>query len=252
MGNRIPLARLFTESIAVILSILAAFAIDAWWDGRQAEDLERELLVSLERGFEENVRVAEAVSQEARRQQALIGRFMTMSPDDAEDISPDSTYIFLRALWRPNYVQLNPNAPLYGGGLNTAALVATLGAGQLSLLSDKRLLTALADWQGVAVDLAQRSDEVVETERQVMEALARYPEIQSVWAGFDARGEIQAFSDRAPRLPGLLARRVRADNDLMARVARKGFASRAQQDFLDNLRVRADSVLALIRADLAR
>lgn len=250
MGSRTSLARLVAESVAVILSILVAFAIDAWWDGREAKGLEREILVTLERGFEENVRLAEAVAAEARRQQVLIGRFMEMSPDEASQIPADSTYLFLRALWRPNYAQPADGEPLYGGRLNNDALFATLGAGRLTILSDRRLLTALADWQGVAQDLAQRSDEVIETERQVLESLTRYPEMQAVLAGFDAEGEIQAFTALPPQLDGAVTRRARADNELMARVARKGFFSRAQQDFLENLKDRADSVLTLVRANL--
>ena len=250
MTNRIPVTRLLAEAVTVILSILVAFGIDAWWDGRKADALQREVMISLERGFEENVRLARAVADEARRQQVLMGRFVAMTPDEAGRIPADSTYWYLRALWRPNYVYPVIGGPVRGGRLNNAALIATLQAGQLSLLTDTHLLDAVAAWQGVAEDLAQRTDEVVISEREVLDALTRYPELQAALAGFDADGELPAWKGEAPRLDPAITRRVRADVDLMGRVTRKGFVSRAQQDFLMDLSVRADSVLTLIRAEL--
>lgn len=252
MGDRIPPSRLLAESVVVIFSILAAFAIDAWWDGRQTRDLEQELLANLDSGFGANRRAAQEVIREAQRQQVLIGRFINMSPAEAAEISPDSTFLFLRALWRPNYVRPIPGAPQYGGGLNNAALLATLEAGRLSLLSDTRLLTALADWQGVADDLAQRSSEVVEVEREVLASLARFPELQSALAGLDGDREVRSFAIDPPRLPGSVARRAREDNELMSRAARKSFLSRVQQQFLEDLEAQADSVLTLVRANLRR
>jgi hypothetical protein len=253
MGNRIPLARLLAESVVVVLSILIAFTIDAGWDRAQAAALEEELLVSLERGFEDNVRLSQVVVQEAQRQQALIGKFVGMSPAEAELMSPDSTFLLLRALWRPNYVRQSAAERQYGGGLNNAALLATLEAGRLSLLSDGQLLTALAEWQGVAEDLTQRGDEVIEAERQVLERLARYPELQPFLAGFDRDGELPFYGgSNPPQMSGSVVRRAREDDELMGRAVRKGFLSRVQQGFLEDLEARADSVLTLVRANLRR
>ena len=85
--------RVALEVVVIVGSILLAFWIQAWWDGRQAAALEQELLTSLADGFEENRRQAEAVIGEARRQQTFIGRFIGMSAVEAERISPDSVYI---------------------------------------------------------------------------------------------------------------------------------------------------------------
>ena len=254
MSSRIPWSRLLAESVVVILSILAAFAIDAWWDGRQADELEQELLVTLEASFEENRRLAREVMEEARRQHILLSRFVDMSPAEAGTISPDSTYRFLRALWRPNYVNREHGGSLAGGGLNSAAILATLEAGRLPLLSDSRLLSALAEWQGLATDLQQRSDEVIVLEREVLTALARHPELQAALAGgfTETTGEFRSFSTDPPRLSGAVARRVREDNEVMSRAARKGFYSRIQVDFLEDLEAQADAVLALVRANRRR
>lgn len=51
MKNRPPLGRLVTESAVIILSILAAFALDAWWDERKERVEEREVLAALHTEF---------------------------------------------------------------------------------------------------------------------------------------------------------------------------------------------------------
>jgi hypothetical protein len=49
--NPIPWGQLTVEGIAIIVSILQAFWIDAWWDDRQNVDEEREILIGLETEF---------------------------------------------------------------------------------------------------------------------------------------------------------------------------------------------------------
>ena len=46
--------RLFAEGAVIVASILLAFAIDAWWDGRQQRAAEREALAGLTVDFEAN------------------------------------------------------------------------------------------------------------------------------------------------------------------------------------------------------
>ncbi len=47
--------RLFTEATAIVLSILAAFMIDAWWDDVQQRKHLETVLASLEAGFTEAI-----------------------------------------------------------------------------------------------------------------------------------------------------------------------------------------------------
>ncbi len=252
MPERRNWKRVALEVVVIVGSILLAFGIQAWWDGRQAAALEQELLTSLADGFEENRRQAEAVIGEARRQQTLIGRFIGMSAVEAERISPDSVYMFLRSLWRPNYVTPIPGGPQYGPGLNNAALLATLEAGRLPLLSDSLLLNALAQRQGVADKREKRSAEVIALEREVLAAVARIPELQSALAGLDEDGEFWSFGASWPRLAGSVARRAREDNELMSRATRKGFYSRVELQDLEGLMTEAGFVLALVRENQRR
>ena len=54
MGSNRPLARLLLESLAVVASILLAFAIDAWWDQRVERSQRREVMVALLQQAQQN------------------------------------------------------------------------------------------------------------------------------------------------------------------------------------------------------
>jgi hypothetical protein len=53
MKQPIPWTRLIAEGLAIVVSILLAFAIDAWWEQRQDTAEERRILVSLRDEFTE-------------------------------------------------------------------------------------------------------------------------------------------------------------------------------------------------------
>ena len=70
MKQRPRLGRLLVEALAIVASILAAFAIDAWWDGRQNLAEEVELLVGLTEEFEENARRIDEMVDRSERGRA--------------------------------------------------------------------------------------------------------------------------------------------------------------------------------------
>jgi hypothetical protein len=51
----IPWNRIAIEAAAIVMSILLAFAIDAWWDNRQDRSEEQRILVGLKAEFEQNL-----------------------------------------------------------------------------------------------------------------------------------------------------------------------------------------------------
>ncbi|MDA0707065.1 MAG: hypothetical protein O2805_10720 [Proteobacteria bacterium] len=55
--QQLSLKRLAIESVAIVASILLAFAIDAWWDERQERIAEAEIVLGLKLEFEENRRL---------------------------------------------------------------------------------------------------------------------------------------------------------------------------------------------------
>ena len=49
--REIPWPRIFAEGVAIVISILLAFSIEAWWDDRQYEEDEKQILISLLENF---------------------------------------------------------------------------------------------------------------------------------------------------------------------------------------------------------
>ena len=60
-NENIPWKRLFAEALAIVLSILLAFGIDAWWDERNERIEEKEILLALQIEFEANRVEADSV-----------------------------------------------------------------------------------------------------------------------------------------------------------------------------------------------
>ena len=123
---------LLAEAAAIILSILAAFAIDAWWDLRSDVQEEREILLGLRAEFEEVAGrlnewatfnavkadlVARALAEEAR----------PMSDGAADSLVSSMPYV---------------NVLDRGGG----TLDALLSSGRLELIQDRELRESLARW----------------------------------------------------------------------------------------------------------
>jgi len=53
LARQIPWPRIFAEGIAIVVSILLAFGIQAWWEGVQGRNDEAEILIGLRNEFRE-------------------------------------------------------------------------------------------------------------------------------------------------------------------------------------------------------
>ena len=123
---------LFAEAAAIILSILAAFAIDAWWDLRADVREEREILLGLRAEFQE---VADRLDGWATFNGAkadLVHRALAHPVQPLSEAAADSLYSSMP------YVNVIDR----GGG----SLDALLSSGRLELIRDRALRESLARW----------------------------------------------------------------------------------------------------------
>lgn len=74
----IPWLRITAESVAVIASILIAFAIDAWWDQRQTAEIKSELIDSLKGDFRENLTEIQRAIEVANSDIKQMDRFRSL------------------------------------------------------------------------------------------------------------------------------------------------------------------------------
>ena len=67
--REIPWPRILVEGAVIIVSILLAFGIDAWWDGRQELEEEQRLLLALKSEFETNL---SKIEEQLKYRQAVV------------------------------------------------------------------------------------------------------------------------------------------------------------------------------------
>ncbi len=139
--------RIAIESMAVVLSILLAFAIDAYWDRYQDRLRERQLLGDLLTDFQESrpglVARVELAQRMARNNRLFVDRISAHHGQHPLAI-PDS--LVLGALGGPTYEP------------NTNALDAAMNSGEIELISNKEIRAQLAHWSRLLLDT--REDEI--------------------------------------------------------------------------------------------
>ena len=138
MVNRlnIPWIRISAESIAIVASILVAFAIDAWWDERQSRINEAEFLLRLHAEIETNL---ERMNHPAYR----VGFPETIEFYEAVEsgLANNETSLELptltlrRVLFMASY---EADTPILNG---------LIGAGRIDLIEDVNVVAAIARWE---------------------------------------------------------------------------------------------------------
>ena len=97
-AQNISWLRLSTEAAAIILSILVAFMIDAWWDDVQQRKHLETVLASLEAGFTENIVLIDQNIDYVKTDRNRVRHFIDMTPDEAAKIPPAQTFSILEAI----------------------------------------------------------------------------------------------------------------------------------------------------------
>jgi hypothetical protein len=124
MTKQILLARFLVEGIVIVVSILLAFGIDAWWDSTQDDELRAAYLIALKNEFEAAAAEMDDQIGDHRRQVENIETLLTRLAEGEADNS-----IFpMRGLWG-HYVYA-PYHPVLNDLANSAS-VEGLGISEL-------------------------------------------------------------------------------------------------------------------------
>lgn len=137
--DQVPWLQIFIEGTAIVVSILLAFAIDAWWEKRGLLHEEQEILVGLNDEFiDVRDRLGDWIDHNRLGSQ-LINRFLS---DEVEAMSrEDIELMYLHAAVLVNVLD-------EGGMLN-----GLLASGRLELVSDRELRSRLGKWPDYIDDL---------------------------------------------------------------------------------------------------
>jgi hypothetical protein len=175
--GRIPWKRILIEAIAIVASILIAFALDAWWDARTERAQERALLSALADDFEAAAASFNATKafhlEELRASQEIIGYGESGGIPLADHAKIDTlvSHQFSRRMFDP---------PM-------GTVQSILGSGRIDLISNPELVTELTRWS-TAVAALQRSEEDSRDHfyDQVFPYLSAHLDVEDLDKGFAA------------------------------------------------------------------
>lgn len=138
-----PRLRYLAEGTAIMLSILLAFGIEAWWQERGERLEEREVLRGLATEFSAYQERLIRDASRARAAQRLLAEVLAVGPPEYSGVPPvaavDSSLF---------YMVVVPTLDVDGGTLD-----ALLTSGRLELIQDVRLRARLASWPRLIGDI---------------------------------------------------------------------------------------------------
>ena len=137
------------EGLVIVLSILLAFSLDAWWDRWQNDAELQEMLVLLDAELAANERVLSS-SIEVHR-----------AISEAADSATAASFGF-------------PNAiiPVEKFDATTGALETLLATGMLQQIADPQLRVMIVSWSGFLTDLAEKEARASERREMIRNRLA--------------------------------------------------------------------------------
>jgi len=141
-NENVPWRRIAVEAVAIVASILLAFAIDAWWEEQKDRELEQELLASLVEEFEGAS--AEFDIQWSGHEQRLAAatKLSTLNDKTIRQLNSED----LKRLWHQAYSPAISDPP-------QGALISAIATGRISLVRNKLLKSSLTGWSGRLANL---------------------------------------------------------------------------------------------------
>ena len=132
----IPWKRLTAEGVAIVVSILLAFAIDAWWAEQQDRRTESQILGRLHEEFTLNRDGIGARGTQNRVQVASVELFRLLEAHRGRD----EPLVIANALISEATITptVDPATPVLDG---------LILSGRLDLIQDNNVLTAISNWQ---------------------------------------------------------------------------------------------------------
>ncbi len=229
--NNIQWKRISVEGAAIVVSILLAFSIQAWWDEYQEERQLHEILEALEEAFSGNLSQINDSIEAVSANYELLNGFIQIGPEDIEKIPMGDRFRTLRAIWVPDT-----------RNLNTGLLLKILDAERLKSLRNAELQQGIAHWQSWLEQLNQRRALIDEGEVTIFRALALR---QNLWPYL-----VAIEPSNQPVLSTELLREIRDDQEVMALVVEKAHAANLQLFYFGHMSEQIKIVLDLLGAAL--
>ncbi len=199
--------RIGVDGIVIVVSILLAFGIDAWWDGRRDLEKAQNYAAALLEDAQTNLNRLEQARSEAERQRESAVALSEWLKGDGSGADPDSVLTLLVASFAVAYY-----VPV------TQGYDQVVSVGDLGLLSEE-VRSAMAAWNEVWTSLKNAEEQSQADRHQTF--LSFLVEETSLRRAFSVAGEVPGapFGESAfpPATEDLLGNR-RLDNLLTYRI----------------------------------
>lgn len=230
--------RIVAEGTAIVISILLAFAIDAWWQRRSQQGHADALVASLHADF---------TSSQAHVERWLVGNRKTLDAlkefRDGLAGTPVGGDLVVPLEW----VVAAIGAPTYSP--TDATLETAISSGRIELIKNIELRTRLAAWR-------QQLDDTQEDELLIREIVVHYivPELSRqirLSGAFEFDTIIEWFLDRDTYEPGEEVR-LRATTTLEGPLAERIFYTTFVVGGLEEIQTTQAEILRLLEEDMRR
>ena len=153
---------LVVEGLAIVLSILLAFAIDAWWDERQERAEETQVLESLYVEFVANQDEAASVILSHELAVQSVATLMELRQDEILSLSAEEVEQHMRFFANPRTFDAV-----------RGSVDALTSAGKLGILRDRELREALTTFVNILDDAVEDRNYLAQTSMTVWNEVAR-------------------------------------------------------------------------------
>jgi len=143
MAQPVPWRRVFAEGVAIVVSILLAFGIQAWWDGRRARANESELLAAMQQDLWNSRADLQRVLAGHERRARTLSDFLASDARRLRDLPTDSATRWIGDL----------------AGVSTfQAYDATIRTADLTAIRDETVKRLLGRWVGGAENVERNGE----------------------------------------------------------------------------------------------
>jgi hypothetical protein len=225
----IPWMTITVEAVAIVLSILMAFAIDAWWAEKKENDVEQVALLALRNDFMASREQLAGVLFSLESARTDFAHFQSVTSAELVEIDPGTIRKFLTALAKNHTFD-----PV------TATLDALVNDGRLGLISDTQLLTQLSNWRRSLDNIEDISSELRSESIRVRRAMERHGGPFVRWKRSMNNFEVLSRAD------GETMANLRQDADFMGAARSHQYALSAYLYQLHRLAETVDSIVAML------
>jgi len=159
----IPWKRIAVDSAAIVISILLAFAIDAWWAEKKERDVEHRTLQALRSDLLASNEELDRLLRGLADARTNFANFQSATPAELTETDPEAVRRIIISLVTP--ASFNPI---------TATHDALSNDGRLGLISNPELLRHLSNWQRALDDIEANSLDLHAESVRVLRYMEKY------------------------------------------------------------------------------